>query len=664
MLLDARLLAIVAVLLSVIRAAGAQAPARQAPVVDSTRREIATSAESPARVGQPLTRDDLEAWLDGFMPFALKSGELAGAAVVVVKDAQILLKKGYGYADVATKRPMDPDTTLVRPGSISKLFTWIAAMQLVEQGKLDLDHDVHDYLDFRIDTPFHEPTTLHDLMTHRAGFEEGLKSILMDDPRLYISTEEYLKTHQPPVLFPPGEVPAYSNYGAALMGYIVQRVSGEPFETYVERHILAPLGMTRSTFRQPLPEWLAADMSKGYMTASQPPRPFELLITGPAGALSATPVDMAKFMIALLQEGRYGENRILTPETVRLMYTPSVPRVDDFATIAHGFFEERRNGRRVLGHGGDSVVFHSDSYLLVDDGVGVFYSVNSRGADDSNYATRSALFDEFLERYFPARSKSDDRAPAAFPAEHAHRIAGRYQSSRRVESSFTSVLYVLGQTLITANEDGTIEVPTFPTNESKPYREIAPFIWREVDGPHKVALLQKDGRKVVVSNDDPTAVLQPVPSWRSGGWNLWLLLGSIAALLCVVAHWAFASLIGRARGSALSGARPGLWVDTLPRFAALIAIAYLIGWGVILAPSLSKHWDVYNASLDPFIRSLQIAGLLVIAGAGMSVYSGWHVLKSTRPWNSKLWHLLLTFGLLGILWFSFVVRFIGFDLNY
>ncbi len=625
----------------------------------------AAMAQAPsAAVAHPLTRADLEAWLDGFVPFALKSGELAGAAVVVVKDGQILLKKGYGYADVATKRGMDPDTTLVRPGSTSKLFTWLAVMQLVEQGKLDLQRDIHDYLDFRIDSPFQKPITLLDLMNHRAGFEEGLKSILMDDTKFLISTEEFLKTHQPPILFPPGAVPAYSNYGAALAGYIVQRVSEEEFDSYIERHILAPLGMTRSTFRQPLPERFASDMSKGYVTASEPPRPFELLITGPAGSLSATPVDMATFMIALLQEGHYGETQILKPETARLMYSPSAPRFADFGTLAHGFFAERRNGRRVVGHGGDSVVFHTDLNLLVDDGVGFFVSFNSRGASDSNYATRRALFEEFLDRYFPVASQSAKPAPARLSPEHALRIAGRYQSSRRVESSFISVFYLFQQTVITANPDGTIGVPTFPSNESKPYREIAPFVWREVDGLHQVALRQEDAKDHVISSDDPTSVLQRVPGWRSGSLNLWILLASTGTLLLAVVHWAVAALVRSVRAAGRSTSRQTPWTDTLPRLAAVIDIAYLIGWGFILAPSLSNNWGAYNASLDPFIRSLQIAALLVVAGGGVGIYSGWQVLKSARPWNSKLWNLLLMLALLGIVWFSFVVRFISFDLNY
>jgi CubicO group peptidase (beta-lactamase class C family) len=275
-------------------------------------------------------------------------------------------------------------------------------MQLVEQGKLDLDRDINDYLDFKVNSSFSKPITMRNLMTHRAGFEEGIKSILTYDPKQFTTTEDYLKNHQRPTLFPPGEVPAYSNYGTALAGYIVQRVSGESHESYVERHIYAPLGMTRSTFQQPAPEQFKADLSQGYMTASEPPRPFELISTGPAGGMSTTADDMAKFMIAYLQEGRYQENRILKPETLRQMFEPAVHQIDNLNVMALGFFEENRNGHRVRGHGGDTIVFHSDLDLFVDDGVGIFFSLNSRGENDSVYRVRQGLFDAFADRYFPS----------------------------------------------------------------------------------------------------------------------------------------------------------------------------------------------------------------------------------------------------------------------
>src|SRR5208283_3828087 len=157
-------------------------PSAQAPSAGA----IATHQLSPA---------DLEAFLDGFVPYALKNADIARLTLVVVKDGQILLKKGYGYADVKTNRPMDPDLTLVRSGSTSKLFTWTAVMQLVEQGKLDLDRDVNDYLDFKIPATYPKPITLRNIMTHTSGFEETVKDMWLSSPNEIIPIGDYLKAH-------------------------------------------------------------------------------------------------------------------------------------------------------------------------------------------------------------------------------------------------------------------------------------------------------------------------------------------------------------------------------------------------------------------------------------------------------------------------------------
>ncbi len=158
----------------------------QVPPASSTV-EVPPAAEAAAPVPAPtapqLTREDLEAWLDGFIPYALGRGNIAGGIVVVVKDGQVLLQKGFGYADVEKKLPVDPEKTLFRPGSISKLFTWTAVMQLVERGKIDLDADINQYLDFKIPPgPDGEPITMRNLMTHTSGFEEQVKELISEDP--------------------------------------------------------------------------------------------------------------------------------------------------------------------------------------------------------------------------------------------------------------------------------------------------------------------------------------------------------------------------------------------------------------------------------------------------------------------------------------------------
>src|SRR5579859_5523677 len=227
--------------------------------------EKPASAPASSSTTHEMTTDDVGAFLDGIMPQQLARENIAGAVISVVKDGKVLFAKGYGYSDVEKKTPVTPDGTLFRPGSISKLFTWTSVMQLVEQGKLDLDRDINDYLDFKVEPAFGQPITLRNIMTHTSGFEEVIKDLITDDPNsAKVTLRDFVTSHAPRRIYPPGKVPAYSNYATTLAGYIVQRVSGEPFEQYVEKHIYEPLHMQHATFRQPLPQGWEANMSSGY----------------------------------------------------------------------------------------------------------------------------------------------------------------------------------------------------------------------------------------------------------------------------------------------------------------------------------------------------------------------------------------------------------------
>lgn len=246
-----------------------------------------------------------------------------GAVVVVTTRDETIFAKGYGFADIEAGRPFAADATLVRPGSISKLFTGIAVMQLMDEGKLDLDRKVNDYLDFVVPTPDGGiSVTLRRLLKHRAGFEEHGKDLFSKNPEPE-PLGRWLARSQPPRLFPKGDVSAYSNYGVALAGYIVERVSEEPFADYIQRHILEPLGMNRSTFRQPVPDALMPIIAKGYRAADNPLGFFETITAAPAGALSATGADMARFLRALLDDGALEGTRILSKERLEEMMSPS-----------------------------------------------------------------------------------------------------------------------------------------------------------------------------------------------------------------------------------------------------------------------------------------------------------------------------------------------------
>ena len=376
---------------------GELAPSLAPPVIARPDAPQPVTPVTPpgAASGRPLTGADLDAWLDGFVPYALGAGDIAGAVVVVVKDGRVLTQRGYGYADVASRRPVDPERTLFRPGSVSKLITWTAVMQQVEAGRIDLDADINRYLDFRIPPLDGKPITMRQALTHTAGFEDRAKHLITYDPAQVYALDAYLKLWTPRRIFAPGTTPAYSNWGTTLAGYVVQRVSGVSFDDYVDRRIFQPLGMTRSTFRQPLPARLRPLMSTGYSRASEEPKGFEFVNPAPAGSMAASGADMARFMISHLNGGA----GLMRPETAQLMHRTATNILPSLNRMALGFFETNANGRRVIGHLGDLQAFHTALHILPAENVGIYLSVNSGGKEGASSTIRAAFFQDFMDRY-------------------------------------------------------------------------------------------------------------------------------------------------------------------------------------------------------------------------------------------------------------------------
>jgi CubicO group peptidase (beta-lactamase class C family) len=632
---------ILAVAYSALGAARAQAPTARAPA----------EANAPApgeRAGPALTRADAEAWLDGVMPMLIESHDIAGALVAVVKNGDVLLQKGYGYSDVQHKTPVDPERTLFRLGSISKVFAATAALQLVEQGKLDLGRDIDQYLDFKIPYRFGKPITLRHLLTHTAGFEEGAKDAWMLD-REPPPLRAYLPAHLPAQIFPPGEVTAYSNYGMALVGRLVERASGEEFAEYAERHIFQPLGMVRSTFRQPLPIGLRGDVSNGYVKASEAPRPFEICVQTSAGSLSSTGADMARFMIAHLQQGRYGDQQILQPETARLMQT----RVPDAFPAVNGmalaFHQSDRNGRRIISHGGDTGLFHSEMYLYLDDGVGFFISFNSTGTGGD---VRGEVLNGFTDRYFPAPD-APEAATIATAREHARMAAGRYQSSRRWESSFFRILGLI-QTSVTAEEDGTIIVPveTGPgSTKDVSWREIAPFVWREIGGPGRIAMTVRGGRVQAIKNNDLSSMeLLRVPAWRSAAWNVPLLVGTLIVLFGAILVWPVAAMIRHHYRLAFPLSGLEARVSRLARIGAMAIGIFLVSWVTVLRNLVNGNLH-FLSQAEPRVRMIQVIGVVGIVGAGLAIWNAVLAWRCNRDVTSKVGTSLLAFACSAAVWF-------------
>src|SRR5881409_3336116 len=480
--------AITAIIIALTAGAHAQGPA-PSPLISLPSpppAKVPTVAAQPSPA--PLfTRQDFETFLDALIPSQLQNRDIAGAVVSVVKDGQVLFAKGYGYADVAAKKPVLADQTLFRPGSISKLFTATAVMQLVEQGKLDLDRDVSGYLDFAIPKTYSEPVTLRQLLTHTAGFEDTLKNLFVAHESDLKLLRAYLVNQMPARIFPPGKVPSYSNYGFTLAGYIVERVSGEKFERYIDNHILKPLRMTNSTFDQPLPPELAAQMSKGYLNAAKKPRDFEFVQAAPAGSLSTTAADMTRFMLAFLQDGSVDGVAILKPETVRQMENRQFELHPMINGLGLTFMEYSMNGQRIIGHGGDTIYFHSDMVLVPDAHIGYFVSYNSLGKNVDG--GRGEVWRTFVNRYFPIPGEPKVEVDPNTSKSDGHAVSGVYDGTRRGETTLLKILALLGQVRVSSDKDGvlTVEGDKNQRGELKKWKEIAPLVYSEVDGLERIA---------------------------------------------------------------------------------------------------------------------------------------------------------------------------------
>ncbi len=634
--------------------AGPAAPTN-APVQPAT-------AQHPAAA---LTAEDLNAWLDGYLPYALHTADIAGAVVAVVKDGQILTERGYGYADVAARAPVDPKLTLFRPGSVSKLVTWTAVMQLVEQGKIDLDADVNRYLDFKIPPRDGQPVTMRNLMQHVAGFEEQAKGIISEDPKAP-GFEALLKQWVPQRVFAPGSTPAYSNYGASLAGYMVQRVSGESFDTYVEKHIFQPLDMQHSSFRQPLPADLAPLMSKGYQLASEAAHPFEIIGPAPAGAMSSPAEDMAHFMIAHLQNGEYHGSRILSAATAEMMHNSPLTLLPPLNRMELGFFETNINDREVIGHLGDTDYFHTSLHLFLKEGVGFYVSFNSAGKDGAAHSLRTALFDDFADRYFPA-PEAPAQVDAKTAAAHAAMLVGHWVNSRGSQSNFLAAVGFIGQTKVSLGPKGELVVPFNGLNQ-KPLHwvEVAPFLWRDRDGHERLAAKVTNGKVVRFSIDllSPFMVFERAPWYQDGAWLLPLLYASLGALALTALLWPVRALVRRHYKVRLALDPAASRAFKLSRIAAVLILAGLGLW-VFTVVRMVNDLNKLSASFDPVVHLAQAFGAIVfIGGFAAMLWNLVVVWTGGRRWPARLWSVVLVLAAFVVLWIAFAFHLIGFGVNY
>ncbi|MEN1759862.1 serine hydrolase domain-containing protein [Anoxynatronum sibiricum] len=557
-----------------------------------------------------LETEELTAFLDDVIQREMEAHHIPNLSVAVVHNGSILTVKGYGFADLATNAAVDPDKSLFRIGSTSKLFAWTAVMQLVEQGKLNLDTDINEYLDFEIPNRLERrwrqekagPITLRHLMAHTPGFEDYMTAVFSISEDSLKPLSQQVRENRPARVFLPGEVTAYSNYGVSLAGYVVQMVSGMRFEEYVEKHIFKPLGMGNSTFRQPVPEAMTQQTAKPYryVNGEYMEADFEF-VSGPAGGMSSSADDMARFMLAYLQGGQGVEGQILQEETIDQIFGETTTPHPQLDGMAHGFIKATFNGREVFHHPGGTMLYDTGLYLIPEENIGFFISHSGGSALVNN-----RIFLQLMDHYFPWEAQNDLKIPEGM-ADRSAAYGGEYYQNRRSFTNTDAALsLIFGRIQVMTDETGHLLVTNM--GETHRFVEMEPGIYRNLQERQA----QKHGgdfRTIVFSTDSlgKSMLITSGPmSYSRAAWyesigpTLAILMGSLLVIIGSLAFWGVQSLTGKFRRSkglkpvAASGSR---WAKRAAVALGLLVFIFLLG--VMAAGDIDPVYQLPQEAYTP-----------------------------------------------------------------
>jgi len=549
----------------------------------------------------PLPPAELEAFIDGMVRDAMAADHIPGVTISVVQNGQTILKKGYGFANLSPARAVDPDRTLFRIASISKTFTWISVMKEVEAGRIRLDAPVNLYLPEPVqvrDQGFTRPILMLDLMSHTPGFEDrALGQLFEKDPTRVRDQLTYLRQERPRREFDAGSVPAYSNYGVNLAGAAVSYVNQKPFEQLVESRITGPLGMTRTTFRDPypardglpapMPAALARDLADGFFwtAAGWRERPYEYTAQGaPAGGASTTAADMARYMTMILNGGTLDGVTIYGPVTAEGFRTTQSRPSPAVAGMAHGFLQTRLPGGRVgWGHDGALLSFRSSMVTVPELGLGVFIATNA----ESGERLTSQITGRLVQRFYgPAPTLPE--AGSQWLKDNAAAFEGQYVSSRRAFHGLEKFIGLVNTRIaVNVTEDGRLLIGGRGSSTTwVPQGTNGEF--REVGGWRTVAFVMQQGRATGYYNSSGTALFKRVGAFGGQGWLFNLTLLTFVAALATI-------------GGVLLRGRRDSRETPMQRRASLIQTSQAVLWLIAIGAAglwLSKTGDVSAIFFD------------------------------------------------------------------
>lgn len=486
-----------------------------------------------------INHENIECFIDEFFKKNIEKYNLPGAAVVVVKDGEEILKKGYGYSNLDEKKVINPDETLFPAASVSKLFTATAIMQLVEQGKIGLNENVEKYIaPYKIENKFVGKVTCRNLLTHTSGVDEASEiNGNTRDKNNIKSQEYYFDNHKIIVTREPDTVSRYSNQGYNILGYIIEKVSGMSYEQYINDNILYPLKMNNSLVR------LDNDnLAKGYEMSDKSYIlvPLAYQYTSGSSGILATVKDMENFMLAHLNNGEFQGNRIMNVETSKLMQSKQFANDNIFSGMGYGFIRSNRNGQEVIKHEGALPGYTTTMFLIPKQNLGVYVATNSLNPVPFN------IEEEFLDKFYTENiNEYKDIIPKNY--KDYSKYSGIYRNYDGIsKSNIMKIGYLFDPTMdmeIVDNKDGTLSLKEYTNAKERNVTKLVETddgVFAREDGKGKFAFrLDEKGQVIYAFNDVSHNAYEKINLYQGRELNIVLLAFSTVIFLIVISRSLF-----------------------------------------------------------------------------------------------------------------------------
>jgi CubicO group peptidase (beta-lactamase class C family) len=562
----------------------------------------------------PAKVETLPALIDATVPKLMEQGHVPGAAVVIVHEGRIVVLRGFGESRLDSGQKVDASRTLFRIGSVSKVFTAVAALQLVEARKLDLQQDIRAYLP---DFPLRYGATTHQLLTHTAGLEERFAGAYTDAPEHLVPLATHLRLDPPKQVIRPGTAYSYSNYNYALAGLVVESLSGVRYETYMADRVFGPLRMTATTAHQPPEAPLANDLARGYrwVDGHHEVLPYRFTYASPSGAISTSAADMGRFMLALLGDGTVGNDRVLSPESVQTLLAPQYTPDPRVPPRGYGFLHWLTHGQRLQHHDGTLGDQVGVLVLAPAHRFGIF--VASNGVNEGGIEVGNTLLEPLLTHLFGPSTPPPP--PTVVPdspdsLRRALQVAGTYRDYHHTRNDMSRLRAMMPmiQSRATVEPDGAIRW------HGRRWLEVEPLVFRRADGPDHIIFKEDDRGNV-------TALHAWGATYERIGWieQTPVHLGLLA--LCVIAFLAYplSRVVHALRRR--PAAPEGRVARGCAVFVALANLAFVIG----LVPFLRNLGSTVPLPL-PQVVLLSLPLASVAATALLPAFSA-------RAWTDKWW---------------------------